>query len=117
MAHAPLTDVKTSDRPSPQEDILRAAEQCFEKFGLAKTTMDDVARFAGLSRATVYRYFSDRDSLILAAVRRRAQLNIGRVRAELEAQKTFAERLEEGICRDVRRGQRDPVVHALVSAS
>lgn len=36
---------------------MEAAYACVARYGLAKTTMEDVAREAGLSRATVYRYF------------------------------------------------------------
>jgi AcrR family transcriptional regulator len=107
----------TAPVPDPRETILSAAEACFERFGLAKTTMDDVAAAAQLSRATVYRYFSDRESLILAAVRRRAALNVDRVRAEVRSWSTFAGRLEEGIIRDTRRGRRDPIIRALIAGS
>lgn len=40
-----------------KERLYEAAYACVGRFGLAKTTMEDVAREAGLSRATVYRYF------------------------------------------------------------
>jgi AcrR family transcriptional regulator len=37
---------------------------------VAKTTIDDVAREAACSRATVYRYFTNRSALVVAAVDR-----------------------------------------------
>ena len=43
--------------PPSRERLLEAAYACVARYGLAKTTMEDVAREAGLSRATVYRYF------------------------------------------------------------
>lgn len=44
--------------PAPaRERLLEAAYACVARYGLAKTTMEDVARQARLSRATVYRYF------------------------------------------------------------
>lgn len=95
--------------------ILEAADACFTTYGLAKTTMDDVARHAGVSRATIYRYFSDRDSLVLESVQRRARRSMDAARERLLAWETFAERLEEGICIDVQRGQADPVIQLLVS--
>lgn len=52
---------------SPQrERIIDAAERCFERWGAAKTSIDDVANEAGLSRATVYRYIRNRSELITA---------------------------------------------------
>jgi len=49
--------------------ILDAAVACIERWGLAKTTLEDVATEAGLSRATVYRWFDGgRDQLITETV-------------------------------------------------
>jgi AcrR family transcriptional regulator len=48
-----------------RERILEATYACVARYGLAKTTMEDAAREARLSRATVYRYFpGGRDQLI-----------------------------------------------------
>ena len=45
--------------------ILEATYACIARYGLAKTTMEDAAREAGLSRATVYRHFpGGRDELV-----------------------------------------------------
>jgi AcrR family transcriptional regulator len=38
-------------------DILAATMRCLARWGLSKTTLDDIAREAGCSRATVYRLF------------------------------------------------------------
>jgi AcrR family transcriptional regulator len=46
--------------------ILDAAIDCFVHFGNDKTTVSDVARAAGVSRQTVYRYYSDRTALLEA---------------------------------------------------
>lgn len=40
-----------------RERVLEGALACVSRFGLAKTTVDDVARASGVSRATIYRYF------------------------------------------------------------
>ena len=49
--------------------ILAAAVACVERSGLGKTSLEDVAQEAGLSRATVYRYFDGgRDQLVADAV-------------------------------------------------
>ena len=53
----------------PRERILEATYACVARWGLSKTTVEDAAREAGLSRATVYRYFpGGRDELIDAVV-------------------------------------------------
>lgn len=50
--------------------ILDAAGQVFADVGVQKATMVDVGRAAGCSRATLYRYFPNRESLHLAFVHR-----------------------------------------------
>jgi AcrR family transcriptional regulator len=56
---------------APQESrLVDATLACLARWGVAKTTLDDVARQAGCSRATVYRVFpGGKDSLIEATVR------------------------------------------------
>jgi AcrR family transcriptional regulator len=41
---------------------------CVGRFGLAKTTVDDIAREAGCSRATLYRYHDGKPAILRAAV-------------------------------------------------
>ena len=54
---------------STRERILEATYGCVARRGLAKTTVEDAAREAGLSRATVYRAFpGGREELISAVV-------------------------------------------------
>lgn len=56
-----------------RERMLDAAESCLARFGLAKTTIEDVAQAAELSRATLYREFGNRDALLLAVAARDAE--------------------------------------------
>lgn len=55
-----------------RERLLDAAEECLQQFGPQKTSMEDVARAARMSRATVYRYFESRDALLLGVASRQA---------------------------------------------
>ena len=49
--------------------ILEAALACLGRYGIAKTTVDDAAREAGVARATVYRHFPDgKDQLIAETI-------------------------------------------------
>ena len=58
--------------PSPQESgsrarVISAALRCVTRFGVSKTTVDDIAREAGLSRATLYRAFPGGREQVLGA--------------------------------------------------
>ena len=52
--------------------LLDATVACIARVGVSKTTLDDVAREAGCSRATLYRYFPGKPPLLGALVNREA---------------------------------------------
>ena len=56
------------DRSSTRVRLVDGALRCVARQGIAKTTVDDIAREAGLSRATAYRAFPRGKEGILAAV-------------------------------------------------
>jgi AcrR family transcriptional regulator len=58
------------DTTAARERLVDAAERCIDRFGLAKTTLEDVAAEASVSRATIYRYFANRDELMLEVLLR-----------------------------------------------
>jgi AcrR family transcriptional regulator len=61
--------------------VVSGALAQFEDFGIRRTTMEDVARRAGVARVTVYRRFASKERLVEAVVLGEAQ----RFFAELEA--------------------------------
>lgn len=61
-------ELELVDEDSRRTQILDAAMDCFSQLGISKTSVQDIARMAGLSRGTVYRYFDDREVLINAAI-------------------------------------------------
>ena len=46
-----------------QNGIIDAAINLFLKYGAKKTSMDDIAKESGVSKVTVYKYFSGKDTL------------------------------------------------------
>jgi AcrR family transcriptional regulator len=57
-----------SDYDGLRGRVLEAAAACVARWGMTKTTVDDIARQAKCSRATVYRHFPEGKDAILAAV-------------------------------------------------
>jgi AcrR family transcriptional regulator len=56
------------DRSSTRVRIVDGALRCLARQGVAKTTVDDIARESGLSRATLYRTFPGGRDAVLGAV-------------------------------------------------
>ena len=44
--------------------IIAAAYRCFEQYGIRKTTIEDIANEASLSRPTVYKHFPSKDDIV-----------------------------------------------------
>ncbi|WP_109695189.1 TetR/AcrR family transcriptional regulator [Chitinophaga deserti] len=59
-----------AEQDQKREVILEAALKRFKRFGLAKTTMDEIARDLEISKGSLYYYFSDKDRIYVAVVER-----------------------------------------------
>ncbi len=60
-----MAKAKQIDIEERKKDILDAALYCFINFGYAKTSMDDVAKKAGISRPLIYLKFKNKEDLLL----------------------------------------------------
>jgi AcrR family transcriptional regulator len=56
--------LRRRNRPTKTEQILEAARASFLEHGYERTSMDSVARDAGVSKATVYVHFSSKQALL-----------------------------------------------------
>ena len=54
------------------ESILNTAKKMFGRYGLKKTTLDEIARMARVAKATIYNYFGSKDHVYLEVLRREA---------------------------------------------
>jgi AcrR family transcriptional regulator len=81
-----------------REDILGAAYACITRYGMAKTTVEDVAREAGVARATVYRYFpGGKEQLLRDTVSWEAARFLGELASATAGAQDFASQLEEAL--------------------
>jgi len=105
----------TKERPV-RERLLDSAEGCLEQFGPQKTSMEDVARAAGMSRATVYRYFENRDALLLGVASRQASALASEAISYLSRFNTISDWLVEGLLFTLREIPNRPVFASLVTS-
>jgi AcrR family transcriptional regulator len=81
-----------------RERILAATYACVARYGLAKTTVDDAARQARLSRATIYRYFpGGKDQLVAEVIAWEAQHFFMRLMEAVSAAESFPELVEDAL--------------------
>lgn len=94
---APLpffADVSEAEQLDPYaERILEAARRVLVEHGLRRTSLADIAAAAGVSDATLYRRFPNRDELLGALVAREAKAFIARVDEQVSAIEDPTDRL------------------------
>jgi AcrR family transcriptional regulator len=82
----------SKDEKGRRDGILNAAGETFIRYGFRKTSMDDVARAAGLSRQSLYAYFPTKEALfrdvvqhLVAATREATRAALARENDDIEA--------------------------------
>jgi len=55
--------MEIANKLNRKELILKAAQNLFTKFGLAKTTIEDIARRARMGKASIYYYFKSKEAI------------------------------------------------------
>jgi len=59
----------TKEKKCPVCDgVIAAARKLFSRYGPSKTSVEEIAREAGLSKATVYNYFSGKEAVIAGVI-------------------------------------------------
>jgi AcrR family transcriptional regulator len=97
MPRSPGRQTLSTSTDDARERILAAAERCIDRHGIRKTTMDDIASEVGLSRPNVYRYFADRDDLLIELITRHAQTLLDQTRKAISRQSTLPDQIVEGV--------------------
>ncbi len=78
---------------STREGILAAAHELLLAVGIRRTSVEEVARRAGVSRGTVYLYFSDKNALVLAVLLRNGVVVRDMLAAQLKRARSLREQL------------------------
>lgn len=86
--------------------IAAAARELFQARGIGAVSMDDIARAAGYSKATLYVYFANKEEIVGVLVLESMQKLAAYLGDALESGSTARERYE-GICRGLCRYQEE----------
>ena len=100
-------EAKLASRPSPrdldarlsrtEQRIVDAARTCFEASGIGKTRLEDIAISAGVSRQTIYKYFTGKQDIVDQIGFLEMVKITGILRTTLNSAEGFAERLTNAI--------------------
>ena len=87
--------------PDKRGTILAAAFEVFMSYGFRKTSMDDIARAAGMSRPALYQVFRNKTEIFRAASLSLLDKLGRQTRAAFDSDKPFAERLFDSLDRSI----------------
>ncbi|UUN91535.1 TetR/AcrR family transcriptional regulator [Pseudomonas extremorientalis] len=73
--------------------ILDVTEKLIYRHGIAATGMEFLVKTAGVSRKSIYRYFANKDDLVIAALQRRDERWMQWLRTEVECSEGTGQRL------------------------
>jgi AcrR family transcriptional regulator len=95
--------------------VLDGAYEQFCRTGIRRSTMEDVARRAGVSRITVYRRFATKDTLVEHVVRREFQRYFDQFLIDIEQARTAADRVVLGFVSALRAIRHNPLIGGLMA--
>jgi TetR/AcrR family transcriptional regulator, repressor for uid operon len=109
-------DGVVDDHDTTSARILDAAFELFCHMGIQRSTMEDVARRAGVSRITVYRRFTTKAVLVDQLIRREVLRYFAQFRRDIEHAETAADRVVVGFVSSLRAFRRNPLIGGLMAA-
>lgn len=89
---------KKEPESTHRENIAMAAESLFMRGGIETTTMNDIAKEAGYSKATLYVYFADKEEIVSFLVLKSMKTLYSHISEAVEGQATAKEKYRK-ICR------------------
>lgn len=108
-------DPEATTVASVPERLLDAAVEVAADHGLARLSVADVAKRAGLSRQTLYKHFATRDELVAQAVLREAGAMVEAVIAAAEVHEDPIDSLEAAILTSLEVARTHPLLDRLLA--
>lgn len=103
-----------ADTPSARDRLLDAAIEVASIHGLARLSVGDVAKRAGLSRQTLYKHFPSKDALVAETVLREAAQMVAQIVAAAEAHEDPWQSLRASILVTLQLTREHPLLDRLV---
>lgn len=97
------------------EQILAAAETCFQEAGAGRTTVEDIASAAGVSRQTVYKYFPKKSDIINRICHIKVVEINAELRVRLKGERSFAKKITEAIALSVEVARENSYMRKLIA--
>lgn len=85
--------LKPVNKFEKEKEILKAAKECFARFGYEKTTLDDIGKMTGLNKASLYYYYKNKEAIFAAVILWEVEESLDRLNSEIGGVKGCRERI------------------------
>ena len=82
------------DKAERKTFILEIAQNLFAKFGLAKTTIDDIAKKARMGKASIYYYFKSKESIFQEVIDKEGRTLQDKILVAVNTEKSPQEKMQ-----------------------
>jgi AcrR family transcriptional regulator len=107
---------RADDSDQTRTRLLDAAYEQFCRMGIQRSSMEDVAKRAGMSRITVYRRFATKDALVEQVILREFRRYFDRFLREIRDAESAADRVVLGFVSSLRAFRGNPLIGGLMYA-
>jgi AcrR family transcriptional regulator len=97
-----------------RNEIVQVAETLFQRWGICKTTMEDIARETGKAKCTVYHYFENKMDVLYAVAEAKVISIISKAMEEVSKAGTAREKLNVYISTTIRELRHDTLMLELI---
>lgn len=77
-----------------KEIVLKVAQEIFAQYGLSKTTIDDIAKAAGVGKSSIYYYFENKEDIFRAVIETQVQKVQEQIKSAIDAVSDPKEKLK-----------------------
>lgn len=95
-------------------EVLNAARGLFQRFGLFKTTMEDIAKAAGKGKSTLYYYYQSKDEIFDSVIKEDMEEVFNSVKYAVEQASTAEEKLRTFTSSKIRAISQKAALYSIV---
>jgi AcrR family transcriptional regulator len=106
----------TETAEDARERIVDAAETAISRWGIARTRVDDVAEVARCGRSTIYRYFGNRENVIVEVLLRRGRVFADTLLRRVDDLAEPADKIVEGVVLAMKQIRDDELLSSIFAA-
>ncbi len=96
------------------DKVLLCARECFVRYGVEKTRLEDVAIAAGISRPLLYKLFGGRQGLTDAVINAELKLLVEKQSVRMQQHTAFRKIMVEGIIAGIELARKDTLLMDLL---